>query len=89
MNCAVVQILPADSGILLLYLSSLLLLLEQAMLAPTVEKLSIFLAKYEAMAVFAIVFLDCFVLELKPYYLSFLLSIFPCLSCFPSGFYPS
>jgi len=58
-----VQTLPTELGILLSHLFSLLLLLKQVLLAPTVEELLVFLAKLKVMASVAIVLLDYLTLE--------------------------
>jgi len=64
MDC-IVQTLPTDSGVPLLYLFFLLPLLEQTLLVSAVKELLIFLARPEAMALIAVVPLAGFVLELE------------------------
>ena len=75
MGFAKVQILPTNLGIPLLYLFFLSLLLEQALLVPTVESLAS-LAKLEAVAFVAIIPLCCSTLESVAFALIVLLIFF-------------
>jgi len=58
-----VQTLPADLSIPSSYLFSLLLLLEQALLVPAIERSSVSLAKLETIATIVIMPLHCLILE--------------------------
>jgi len=80
------ETLPLTVGILLLpYLFSPHLPLEQVLLEPAVEATPTFLAKLEAMVVIAQIPLNCSTLKLVPHCPSFL-SAFPLLSYFPSSY---
>ena len=78
----IVQTLPSDWDVPLLYLFSILLLSEQVLLEPTVERFLAFLAKLGAMAIAAMVSLYSSTLEWVSHCLfaplaSLLLSYFP------------
>jgi len=80
----IVQTLPSVESMPSLYLFSLLPLLELVLFEPAVEAFFAFLAKLEAVAIVAVVFLGCFALELVLYCL-FILLVTPLLSCFSSS----
>jgi len=81
------ETLPSVKGLPSLHLFFLLLPLEQALWEPTVEVSPASLAKLEAVAVFALVSLDCSALGPVSHYFPSFLSISPLLSYFPSNFY--
>ena len=86
MDLVKVQILPADSGILLPHLFFQFFSLEKVLSEPAVEKPLISLAKLEAVAFVAIVLSNYLTLELVAYVpIIFLTSSL--LSCSPSSSY--
>jgi len=84
MGC-MVQALPADLGVLLLHSFSLSLLLEQALLVPTIVELLVSLAKPEAVASITIVPPDLTLKSVAP--TCIVLSTSFLLSYSPSNFY--
>jgi len=82
-----VQALPADLGVLLLHSFSLSLLLEQALLVPTVVELLVSLAKPKAVVSIAIIPSDYLALE-SVALTCIVLSASSLLSYSLSNFYP-